>query len=1234
MRVTIGQHSRGLLAALSVSVCYCTGLCDAAVPPGWEWRNVANVANGGRPVCSDDAAVNKAFRALEGDRRTPWLKAVKKGEEAHLEIAFVRDYTVSRIVLYPVHQTAAAEYGRDYRLQYFDGTTWQAIVAKRVERLADRSRVTVSFEPINTRKVRVTGLQAGLHGLRQFEAHAQVPGAVRLSDGTLLTEETMAALPHSLSGKPLLLNDGWRLKIGDNFEYANVNFPDTDWAEPATPNKLRVGRDGDWVWYRVGFELPTGWEDRDILLDVGQLSSFEEVYLNGKKAVTFGDPEALFTIPAKKYPSSKQRNPKSKYYVHQRLPLPAGALKAGRNLLAIRVKVTSKCLFGSYGGWPALREYRPVFGRLLLKSDGADAIRTLLTPAEHLSRYEPGERIVVKPELFSLHGSTHAGEIILDVYDKDGRNVLTRKTPARCTGSAGHAEALLRFEAPSTEGRYRAELAFTADGQELWRGTAPFTVRNRLTFTVPVVPEIQDSGDLPVRVSDAVIGAYGPGLCDFGKKTFKEYRTEVRGGLVCATVLGKNSPPLLVSTQVRATPLRPVLRPDMITWPAGWEDAWFYGYVTPGDGNRDSFELESARATWSGRTYRYTYPDGVTMDFSVSNANPAYRVQTNARKLRVFDRMADFGIGPPTFIACRAADGVRTTPAKVGLTGSDMAANWVLAWFSNANGWEEFDVPFLFVLENRPTRVKTGDGALQFEFPGDAGTVQGMPLYGITLQAPEATAGWHDALPAEVVQRCRFWSQALTAAPVEVVRTAKVDYGADHVTIRDQFEHLDLRDDWGTEAVKLSFLPPALVLAESAGNIGIATGQATRDLQYGTLHGPLLAVENSAELRIRLSGLLHLVREVRVVEQATTAEAAEVRKDLNVVIEELWRKGHPFLDDTKLLYSIGPSESLLTNTLRALPLLKQPLRDQVAAGLKTQTRKHLFYAEGTPMLSITNPHTGLRVGFRPHYRCGTDTACWEALHIYVAWRYAHEFDDYAFVKEHYETVKLLYNASRNTHDWQICGTWDTFGGKRVGNGLQETNIIHGGAVCMARLAQKFGDPQTFGWASYHAAIQVIGMQAQIASSEFRRAYRPWSSGHSHRRRYEDQETWLPRYHAEQNAYAGFSYEDMSDRHSVLGGSRSYCMTHVPELMRPYELWLDYGDEFFGHPNVYEFVGAQPINWTPFDPVFYLASKPPIPWDDFKERRLRLARSERRWTSLKDFCGILDYLGQISYKRLW
>ncbi len=1221
---------------------------------GYEQVNVAAEANGGEAVCSVRGSSKKSlypYFAIDGKRDNAWVAPSSKSGVL-LEINFIRNYPISQIILYPSAATVSSEYNKDYKLQYYDGSEWKDVVAEHIERAGNGAVLTLSIKPVNTRKIRFLSSKNARHGLWELEAYAKLPGAVRLSNGSLFTEREMSLLPHSLTGRELKLNKGWKVKIGDNPDYAEPGCNDSKWKKVLNSRGLRQGKNGEWVWYRVNFVLPDGWEKKNVLLDAGQMSSFEEIYLNGKKAVTFGDPDTGFII------HGFRGLMHSKYFLHQRLPLPAGILKSGKNVLAIRLRVTGKSLFGSYGGWPSLKEYQPVFGRLALKSDGADAIKTLLTTAAHLNKFSPGEEVIVKPELFSLSGKVYSGNICLDVYNADNQKVLAVKAPAKCTDRKGNVEKLIRFNAPARQGKYRAELKFVSGGKTLWQKKLDFTVCDKLTFSMPVNPAINQypAKDFTVEVSKKVVGAYGPGRTDFRKKNLFDVMPDLRGGLVCSAYFSEKASPLLCSAQVRSAPLRPVPRPAMINWPDGWEDAWFYGYVIPGE-RHGKFDVKLIRADWSGRTYAYSYPDGVKMDFSISNVSPALRIKSNTQRLKLFDRIADFGIGLPTHIAYQGRNGIKVVAAETGTEGKDMGANWLLVYFNGAKGWKEFDVPFLIVLEKRPVRIETAGGALRLDFPEAAGTVQIMPLYGVTILPPDKTAKWRKTLPGTVVERCRFWSRVLTAAPAGVVRTAMIDYGKDLVVVRDKFRHLGIKDDWNTTPIKLAFVSPTMTLAQSAGNISMATGSPARDLHYGTLHGPLLATENSDEQRIGISNLLHFVREVRVVEQANTPRAQKIIGELNRAVKIAWQKNPSFLDRkinqqgsffvSKALLA-GNAEPVFTNTLRILPLLDQPLRDEIAKGIQREIKKYLFYNDkpekawkkkvlhkDIPQLfRVSNPQTGLTMSFTPHYNCGTDAACWESLRIYVAWRYAWFFNDYSFIKQHYQTIKEIYNTARNTHDWQISATWDAFAGVRVGNGLQETGTIHGGAVAMARLAKKIGDKTTFAWASYHAVVQIIGMQAQLAASGFRRAYRPWSSGHSNAARYEDQEILLPRYYAEQNAYAGFCYSTIGSKFNVIGASRSYCMTQVPENMRPYELWTDCGNDFFNNPHTYEFLHASPIYWTNFDAVFYLTKNIPLPWDDFMKMRLAYAKAARNWDSLADFCGILDYLGKVKYEKLW
>src|SRR5690606_19426080 len=112
-----------------------------------------------------------------------------------------------------------------------------------------------------------------------------------------------------------------------------------------------------------------------------------------------------------------------------------------------------------------------------------------------------------------------------------------------------------------------------------------------------------------------------------------------------------------------------------------------------------------------------------------------------------------------------------------------------------------------------------------------------------------------------------------------------------------------------------------------------------------------------------------------------------------------------------------------------------------------------------PVISvITNPVSGLKIGTPPAAlkRFGIDQTYFSGLNIYMIWLYAETFNRYDWVKQQYPVLKNYFNTVRNSHDWNICESWDTFSGFRVGNGLQEGGGIYAGMVGMARIAKELG----------------------------------------------------------------------------------------------------------------------------------------------------------------------------------
>ncbi len=94
----------------------------------------------------------------------------------------------------------------------------------------------------------------------------------------------------TLKAGNITIAEGWKFKTGDNIEWANPAFNDSDWK----PIKAGIsweeqGYDGldGYAWYRVKFFLPSSITqdaiNRDsILFNLGKIDDYDQTYLNGK----------------------------------------------------------------------------------------------------------------------------------------------------------------------------------------------------------------------------------------------------------------------------------------------------------------------------------------------------------------------------------------------------------------------------------------------------------------------------------------------------------------------------------------------------------------------------------------------------------------------------------------------------------------------------------------------------------------------------------------------------------------------------------------------------------------------------------------------------------------------------------------------------------------------------------------------------------------------------------------
>jgi len=123
----------------------------------------------------------------------------------------------------------------------------------------------------------------------------------------------------------------WKFKTGDDMDWKEVNFDDKNWKSINVPayweNQGFKNYDG-YAWYRTKFNVPSDYQDRNLIFLVGKIDDFDEVYLNGQRIGRTG--------PMPKY---DMHRPDSDEYLRTRAyTIPSGLLRPGaENVLAVRV---------------------------------------------------------------------------------------------------------------------------------------------------------------------------------------------------------------------------------------------------------------------------------------------------------------------------------------------------------------------------------------------------------------------------------------------------------------------------------------------------------------------------------------------------------------------------------------------------------------------------------------------------------------------------------------------------------------------------------------------------------------------------------------------------------------------------------------------------------------------------------------------------------------------------------
>lgn len=256
--------------------------------------------------------------------------------------------------------------------------------------------------------------------------------------------------------------------------------------------------------------------------------------------------------------------------------------------------------------------------------------------------------------------------------------------------------------------------------------------------------------------------------------------------------------------------------------------------------------------------------------------SPAWLVRSSDSTLNLFANMQAQGEGAPSHIAFATAQGTRVLKTGDRLSAAALQAMsqpWLLAWWQGNDGWKTFDIPYLVMLQHKPTALSLGAGGLSLSFAGPAGYLSSMPLYGYaklpqesawrahpeqfkfpSLWTAEATHPWMWAasLPPAVVARCNWWARAMVRIPYNVHETYAINHRSGSVDVHDSFDYVDVPNDWKTPARTLAPISPSLAVAMKGGFPATVQGTVT-DCQYPTIFGPYSAVEGATQVDYSLN---------------------------------------------------------------------------------------------------------------------------------------------------------------------------------------------------------------------------------------------------------------------------------------------------------------------------------------------------------------------------------------------
>lgn len=437
--------------------------------------------------------------------------------------------------------------------------------------------------------------------------------------------------------------------------------------------------------------------------------------------------------------------------------------------------------------------------------------------------------------------------------------------------------------------------------------------------------------------------------------------------------------------------------------------------------------------------------------------SPATLVHSATRHLTLFGGMTNAGLGAPRYVAWATREGPRTFNRGDKLDVSVMAEGWVLVWWAGAEGWTNWDCPWVVILQHKPETMSLDDNGLHLDFTKQGGDVVMMPLYGYeklplehfdfratnhleALKVKVKTWEWPKVITRDPLTRIRYWTAITRDFPIHCEETFSVDRNKGTVTVRSKIHRHAIADDWKSRRVKIAPISPGLALAALNGAFPVRFSERWFDLEVPTPFGPSLGIEGVDEFDTTFPALRYINEHESVSPQVTPTNAV----------------GIAALELLKTTAS-APDASLRTIPgaywyARALPFAESTARSNTTAALRTFLSASLTRSEDA-----------------------------EAL-LPAVWAYAHYSGDWEFVRANWASWKERFVTPRGM-------TWAGYGRAGIGSIGEAASA----SIAFARLAYQAGDLDAYHYGCLAFVRELSVIAGKQRGAGYFRKHQPWHS---------------------------------------------------------------------------------------------------------------------------------------------